>query len=281
MRIGITGSSGFIGSHLLRALKQRRNITVATFQRNSKNSFDAGRLKAFVKNKDLIYHLAGVNRGTDEEILRENVIGTFKLVQSVKANASSARIVFASSVQVYKPDVDRVGENGVAEPASLYGLSKKTAEDIIRLSGLDYVLLRISNVYGPGCRPNYNSVIATFCDRAVRHQPLLINGDGRQGRDFIYIDDLVRALVLAGLQPVKERVFNISSNRLATLRQVVGGIKRECPALQATYQAQAGGPEGNAYNNARFRQLYNWKPKLSLAEGIRHTLRWFEERNPS
>jgi nucleoside-diphosphate-sugar epimerase len=281
MRIGITGASGFIGSHLLRALKQQRNITVSTFQRNSKNSFDASRLKAFVKNKDLIYHLAGVNRGTDEEILRDNIIGTFNLAQSIKANASSARIVFASSVQVYKPDAGRVGEDGAAEPASLYGLSKKAAEDIIRLSGLDYVILRISNVYGPGCRPNYNSVIATFCDRAVRSQPLVINGDGRQGRDFIYIDDLVRALALAGLQPVKERVFNISSNRLATLRQVVGGIKREYPALEATYRARADGPEGNPYNNARFRKLYHWKPKLSLAEGIRHTLRWFEERNSS
>lgn len=282
MRIGITGASGFIGSHLLCALKQRRDVSVSTFQRNGKNPFDASRLKSFVKNKDLIYHLAGVNRGTDEEILHDNVMGTFKLVQAVKAQASSARIVFASSVQVYDPAVKAaVDETGETEPVSLYGLSKKAAEDMIRLSGIDYVVLRLSNVYGPGCRPNYNSVIATFCDRAVRQQPLLIDGDGRQGRDFIYIDDVVQALALAGMQPVQARVFNVSSGRLATLRQVVSGIKRVCPSLEVAYRAQASGPGGNPYNNARFRKLYHWKPKTALAEGIRHTLRWFRERNPS
>lgn len=280
MRIGITGSSGFIGSHLRRALERLPDVAVTTL---SHDENDPNALKSFVKNEDLIYHLAGVNRGTDEEILRDNILRTFDLVEAVKTH-SSARIVFASSAQVYKPGKTGtpLRETNATEPCSLYGLSKKTAEDLMRLTGIDYVVLRLSNVYGPGCRPYYNSVIATLCDRAVQQQPLTINGDGKQGRDFIYIDDVVQALVLAGTKPEKvaQPVFNISSSRITSLRQVVDKIKREISALDVEYKIEAdSGGASYCCDNQRFRKLHKWKPKTSLTEGIRQTLRWFRERN--
>ena len=105
MRIGVTGSSGFLGSHLTTALRQYDDADVHTLQRNSLENFPTiSELSSFVHDLDLIYHVAGVNRGTNEEILRGNVEATFNLIEAIKkSKSSSPRIVFTSSSQVYKP----------------------------------------------------------------------------------------------------------------------------------------------------------------------------------
>ena len=85
MRIGVTGSSGFLGSHLIRALRELPDSEITTLKRNSSGSFpEADKLRSFVHNLDLIYHMGGVNRGTNEEILRGNIESTFNLLEAVK-----------------------------------------------------------------------------------------------------------------------------------------------------------------------------------------------------
>ncbi len=285
MRIGVTGASGFIGSRLVEALRHLPDVSVAPLTRKSRAvALDPGDLEPFVGGKELIFHLGGVNRGSGEEILLGNVVSTFNLLQAVKKSGNPrARIVFASSSQVYK--LDRVAapikESRPAEPGNLYGLCKKTAEDLIRLSGLPFSVLRLSNVYGPGCRADYNSAVATFCDRAVRRQPLTVNGDGKQGRDFVYVDDAVQALILAGTQPPKTGagIFNVSSGKIVALRRVLEQIRRQVPDLRVEYRpaADAGGVS-YCCDNSRFRKTFGWKPRTSPAEGIRNTLLWFQER---
>lgn len=280
MRIGVTGASGFIGGHLIKALAQLPGVTVSPLVRKRKNPPPTlTELEKFVKDKHLIYHLAGVNRGSDEEILSGNILATLRLLVAIKTRGSQdTRIVFASSSQVYKRGKITIKESHATEPESLYGISKKASEDLIRLSGLKHIILRLSNVYGPGCRPDYNSVIATFCDRAVRRLPLTIDGNGKQGRDFIYIDDVVRALVEAGTkkQTSRRAVYNVSSGRVASLRQVIGNIKRAGLGVNIEYQ---NGNAGISYgcDPSRFSRVYAWKPKTSLATGIKHTLSEFEE----
>ncbi|NIQ00716.1 MAG: NAD-dependent epimerase/dehydratase family protein, partial [Nitrospinaceae bacterium] len=104
----------------------------------------------------------------------------------------------------------------------------KSAEDLIRLSGFPHCILRLTNVYGPGTRPHYNSVIGTFCDQAVRGRPVTLHGDGRQGRDFIYIDDVVDALIHAGTASATSRagIFNLSSGKVVSLKQIVTQIRQ-------------------------------------------------------
>ncbi|MBI5428317.1 MAG: NAD-dependent epimerase/dehydratase family protein [Nitrospinae bacterium] len=285
MRIGVTGASGFIGSRLVEALRQLPDVSVSPLTRKSPAAaLDLSDLEPFVRDKELIFHLGGVNRGSDEEILLGNVVSTFNLLQAIKKSGNpGTRIVFASSSQVYKLDrvTAPIKESRSAEPANLYGLCKKTAEDLVRLSGLPYSVLRLSNVYGPGCRPNYNSAIATFCDRAVRRQPLTVNGDGRQGRDFIYVDDAVRALVLAGTRTPKTgaAVFNVSSGKIVALKQVLEQIRRQVPDLRVEYRPAAdSGGVSYCCDNSRFRKTFGWKPRTSLAEGVRNALSWFQER---
>jgi len=280
MRIGVTGASGFIGGHLMNALAELPNATVTPLIRKRKNTPPTlAELKNFVKDKHLIYHLSGVNRGSDEEILCGNILGTLRLLVAVKTYGSpETRIVFASSSQVYKHGKNAFKESHATDPESLYGVSKKSAEDLIRLSGLQHIVLRLSNVYGPGCRPDYNSVIATFCDRAVRRLPLRVDGNGKQERDFIYIDDVVRAFLEAGTrtQATRRAVYNISSGRVASLRQVIGNIKRAGVGVDVEYQNGSAGISLGC-DPSRFRKVYDWKPKTSLSLGIKHTLEGFQE----
>ncbi len=283
MRIGITGASGFIGGHLTNALQTLHGVSVSPLLPKRKSSLPTlVELKNFVTNKDVIYHLAGVNRGSDEEILKGNILGTQHLLLAIKTHGSpQAQVIFASSSQVYQPGKGNglIKESHTTQPESLYGVSKKAAEDLIRLSGLDHTILRLSNVYGPGCRPNYNSVIATFCDRTVKGLPLTINGNGKQGRDFIFIDDVVQAMVLAGTgkQPKKRAVYNISSGRVSSLRQVIGNIKRAGENVNVEYQKTDGG-YSFGYDSSRFQKNYAWQPATSLTAGIKNTLRDFRER---
>lgn len=283
MRIGITGASGFIGSHLLRALNNLPGCTVTAFHRQNKTQPPGlEQLQSFVMDKDLIYHLAGVNRGTEEELIAGNILTTHRLVQAAQSLTNPPRLIFASSSQVYKPSPRApLRETHAAEPASLYGVCKKAAEDLIRLSGLDYTLLRLANVYGPGCRPYYNSVIATFCDRAARKLPLFVNGDGRQGRDFIYIDDVVRAFLPGTNRQGKplRNIFNISSGKVATLRQVMQNIKRNLPHSEVVFQ-KSGTADAPSYccDNSRFMKQYGWKLRTSLRKGVENTLRWAQTK---
>lgn len=281
MRFGVTGASGFIGGDLVKALTRLPGAGVVAFRRSKKKILPGPEdFKTFVRDKDLIFHLAGVNRGDDEEILRGNVFFTCNLLTAIKTHASaSTRIVFASSSQVYKLSgaATAVTEKRAAEPETVYGVSKKTAEDLIRLSGLRHTILRLTNVYGPGGRPDYNSVIATFCDRAVRGRPLRIDGDGRQGRDFIYIDDAVQAFLLAADGNGPQGVFNVASGRVHSLRQIVSRIRKAGFDVQVEVRPQSN-PGGSTpgCDSSRFRKRTGWQPKVSLTAGIQNTLNGFE-----
>tara|TARA_B100000686_G_C16757726_1_gene956626 strand:+ start:216 stop:1058 length:843 start_codon:yes stop_codon:yes gene_type:complete len=273
MRIGLTGASGFIGSRLLAALKGRGQ-TVSAFRRKKNPSLNTSCFRNFVENKDVIYHLAGVNRASDDELITGNLLATLYLIRAIRESGSQARIIFASSSQVYAPEgKSPIRESRPTRPATLYGVAKRAAEDAIRVSGLNYSILRIANVYGPGCRPYYNSVVATFCDRAVRGQPLIIDGEGIQGRDFIYLDDVVEAFYKA--REGKAGIYNIGSGKIVSLRKLVGEIRREVPSLKVEYlkDRDSGNPSYSC-DGSRFMKEYCWKPRTSLRQGVQETLKW-------
>lgn len=280
MRIGVTGASGFIGSHLTNALKKHGKVVALS---RGKSLPSLAQLKSFVTGVELFFHLGGVNRGTDEEILTGNVTATLRLLKAIQRYGEpSARIVFASSAQVYrlKNRVAKISEKSALQPESVYGISKKSAEDLIRISGLPHTILRMTNAYGPGCRPDYNSVATTFCHRAINQIPLEINGLGKQNRDFIYIHDIVRAFVVAGFQkqtPAK-RAYNVSSGRTTSLVKIVKTIKKFEPNLEVKFKP--GADDGISYccDASRYKQDYGWSPQTSLNEGIQQTLKYFGQK---
>ena len=276
-RIGVTGASGFIGSHLVPVLKDYGKVVTLP---RGKALPSLSQLKKFTSGVGLFFHLGGVNRGTDEEILSGNITATSRFIDAVKNYGKpSAQILFASSSQVYRLNKikGKIFESSPLQPESIYGASKKAAEDLIRISGLPYTILRLANVYGPGCRPNYNSVVATFCQKAQKGLPLEINGKGKQSRDFIYVDDVVQAFVLAGFikKKMEGKTYNISSGHMTSLTKIINAIKKNVKGVNVNFKPIAEDSISFCCDASKFKRDYGWKPMTSLSKGIVKSLKYF------
>jgi UDP-2-acetamido-2,6-beta-L-arabino-hexul-4-ose reductase len=173
MKIGITGWRGFIGSHL-----SNRIDNPVLFPGDMRN---LDKVKQFVGQCDRIYHIAGKNRANDGEILANNLVGTGNLVLATKLLGKDVEIVFASSSKVE------------TDPNSEYGMVKLIEESIVR-KARKWCIFRIPNVYGEGCKPFYNSVVATFCWQIAHGEPCMTRQPFAV-REFIYIGDLIVWLI--------------------------------------------------------------------------------------
>lgn len=152
MQIGITGASGFIGSNFVNWLKSN-NAEYSIFEHRLS---DHGKIDAFIRDNDVIVHLAGVNRGNDQDILYANVLGTFHIAACCLE--LKKKLIVAGSEYV----------------GGSYGASKKLALRIVeefRPLGLSAYYLCIPNVYGPGCKPSYNSFVSTVLDAIATKKP--------------------------------------------------------------------------------------------------------------
>lgn len=182
--IGITGANGFIAEHL------RVQLGAAGFHIKTagRSEFaDPRQLQAFVTGCDAIVHLAGVNRAEESKIFDANVAITQTLIDALISSRSTPHVLFSSSTQ-------RAAENP-------YGLAKQECERRLEAWGRDcgaaVTSLIIPNVYGPGCRPFYNSVVATFCHQLARGESVQITTDRKVS--FVWVNDLVK-LVLKELR---------------------------------------------------------------------------------
>jgi UDP-2-acetamido-2,6-beta-L-arabino-hexul-4-ose reductase len=173
----VTGSRGFIGKNLLEGLQRTKNIAVKTFDRGEPMS----KLGDVLQEAEVIYHLAGVNRPKDEREFAEVNAGlTGEIIAILKKIGKSPMIVFASSSQV---DLDNP-----------YGKSKKAAEEALvafrKKTGARVVIYRLTGVFGKWSRPNYNTVVATFCHNIARGLDITIS-DRQKELTLVYIDDVV------------------------------------------------------------------------------------------
>lgn len=180
MKVLVTGSKGFIGSNLVYRLCELKH---EVFEYDIGSSDDG--LKQHIQEADWIVHLAGVNRPlTSEEFRDGNVNLTKKIIDYVVETGSHAPVIFSSSTQ--------------ATQSNPYGISKKQAEDSLfeftRTTGHPVYVFRLYNAFGKWCRPNYNSVVATFCHNVATGLPLRIN-ESAPPIDFVYIDDICNSFL--------------------------------------------------------------------------------------
>ena len=181
MNILVTGANGFIGKNLISHLSEERQFSVSTFTKD--NSLDE--LPQKLRHADFVFHLAGVNRPQeDAEFLVGNSALSKVLADAVMDLNCKIPIVFSSSVQ--------------SEMDNAYGRSKRQAEeDLLALRekhGVPVTVFRLPNVFGKWARPNYNSVVATFCHNISRRLPIQIN-DPQASLNLVYIDDVISHFV--------------------------------------------------------------------------------------
>ena len=285
LSIGITGSHGFIGSHISKALKKTGKYDLVLFDREKNDLLCKESLKAFVSERNVIFHFAGANRDTNENIIRINVLGTLNLLEAIKEYGNKkVKFIFISSIQIYTPSFSNSAfkeEDINSMPGTIFGLSKLTAEKTIDLYDIDSIIFRVSNVYGPCSRPFYNSVIATFCYLIANNNPIQINGDGKQKRDFIFISDVVDALIkLIDHKEGQKELFNMGSGKLTSLNQVISIIGEiSGKNIKVKYVSDTKRTSGWVLTNQKkIQSKLKWKPKVNLEDGLKETYLYFKKQ---
>ncbi|MGB3681001.1 MAG: NAD-dependent epimerase/dehydratase family protein [Rubrobacteraceae bacterium] len=238
---------------------------------------------------DVIVHLAantGVGPSIDDPRADclTNVIGTLNYLEAARHN-KSGRFVFASSGAPVGEVEPPIHEELAPHPASPYGASKLSGEGYCsaynRTFGVETVALRFGNVYGPGSG-HKNSVVAKFVKRALDGEALEVYGDGTQTRDFIYIDDLIRAVRLAAVtEGVGGETFQIATNAETTVGELAGKL---VPILEASgtsgVEVRRAAPlfkevMRNYSDTSKARRMLGWRSEYKLEEGLWKTVEWF------
>lgn len=304
----ITGGGGFIGSHLVdRLLETGYTVRVldnfSTGRRSNLRHTRAhielieGDLRALdtvrqaVRAVEVVFHqgaLASVPRSVDDPHASNavNVEGTLHVLLAAR-DAGVRRVVVASSSSVYgdTPTLPKV-ETMPTQPRSPYAISKLAAEQytcvFASLYGLETVALRYFNVFGPRQDPSsqYAGVIARFCTAALRGQPYMVQGDGLQSRDFTYVEDVVRANLLASSAPdVAGQVFNIACSQRITLLDMIAILNRLVGRdIPIQHDAPRSGDVRHSLADiSKARRLLGYTPEVDFASGMAHTLAWYRD----
>ena len=238
---------------------------------------------------DVVYHTAANPRVqySVEHPVESHEENTYKSIALFKVAAdSSTRVVFSSSSAIYgEPESIPTGENTTKNPESPYGLQKLHCEHYLKmfesLFDLKSVSLRYFNVYGPrayGDSP-YATAIAAWCHAIHDGRPLRSDGDGSQTRDLVYVDDVVRANLLAGsCEDIRGAVrLNIASGESYSNNEILGMLKKKFGDLEITHAPARPGDVQNTLGTTNdAREIINFETKITLTEGLEKTIEWWK-----
>ena len=317
----ITGGCGFLGTSLIKELSKNSEnsfrildnlsvgtkedlIEVITFDevtRDNITDLKKGQCQLVVgdirdeqicldtaENMDVIIHFAA-NTGVPDSVnnprldMESNVIGTFNILEAARTNQVK-RFVFASSGAPAGEVEPPIHEELPPHPVSPYGASKLAGEGYCsayyKTFKIETISLRFGNVYGPRSK-HKSSVVAKFIRHALQGNSVEIYGDGSQTRDFIYINDLVDAVINAAtIQDIGGETFQIATEKETTLNELVDimkpALKDKSIILDVIYKEKRIGDVMRNYSDTtKAEKLLLWKAQTSLEEGIEHTLNWF------
>ncbi len=296
----ITGAAGFLGSHLANQLAreghQVRGLDDLStgdphvldpdvhFTRGDVN--DRPKLWTLLQEVDCVYHLAA-RISVPESMLypREynisNVGGTVSLMEALR-DVGIRRVVLASSGAIYgEQDIQPLTEGQTPRPRSPYAVSKLAAEYYVstigKLWGIETVALRIFNAYGPGqhLTASHPPVVPYFLHQATREGTLIIHADGNQTRDYVYVDDVICAMVAAATAPnLNGLVINVGSGVETSLRALAKLVLDVTGShANVVYNAQTSGGVSRLCSDLTLaEQKLNYRPAIRLEEGLRLTL---------
>jgi UDP-glucose 4-epimerase len=312
----VTGGLGFIGSNLARRLQAMgARVTVVdsmipeyggnlhnlhdlsgVVRINISDVRDAHSLRHLVQQQDYLFNLAGQTSHLDsmenpENDLEINCKAQLTILETCRRYNPGIRIVFASTRQVYgRPQYLPVDEKHPLVPVDVNGVNKIAGEMYhllyAQVYGIPATCLRLTNTYGPRMRIKdaRQTFLGIWIRRLLEGAPVLVYGDGRQLRDFSYVDDTVEGMLLAAASPATiGRAFNLGADERFTLRDVAEMMVRLHGA--GRYEIVPFPPErkaidiGDYYTDDRlFRQVAGWRPQVGLADGLARTLAYYRER---
>jgi UDP-glucose 4-epimerase len=303
MRVLVTGGAGFIGSHVVDRLLAEGHVVSALDNLSSGRpellnpaaplhvaDIRSTRLDDVFRaaRPEAIVHLAAqpaVPRSVVDPLFDAsvNVLGTINLLAAAQ-RAGVERVVYTSSGGAGYGDTDVLPtpEDHPSRGASPYGVSKVTAERYLdcwsALTGTPALTLRLANIYGPRQNPlGEAGVVAIFCHRLVHGERCLINGDGEQTRDYVYVEDVADAAARAVARPEATGGINIATGVETTVNQLYRTLAE---AAKVTVPAQYGparpGEQRRSVLDARLAtRVLDWTPATSLGEGLAKTFRYF------
>ena len=296
-RIVVTGGAGFIGSHIVDALIPENDVTVL-------DDFSSGRmenllgaaghrivrgsvtrpsqLRLVFRDADVVFHLAArpsvpASVADPRGSSRVNLDGTLNVLEAAR-DAGVKKVVFSSSCAVYGDASPPVKETAIPRPKSPYAIQKLAAEHYCQnfheLYGLGTVCLRYFNVFGPRQDPGsqYAAVVPVFFRDLVQNGNVTIFGDGRQTRDFIFVDDVVRANILAAEKKDAEgAVLNIATGKgtgVNTLAKVIAGLS-ERPLVVKKAPPREGDITYSYADISWAKKFLGFRPATTLSAGLR------------
>ncbi|HZS12126.1 MAG TPA: SDR family oxidoreductase [Nitrospirales bacterium] len=302
MKILVTGGAGFIGSHLVdRLLEEGHEVVVvdnlSTGKRRNINKeaefykldITSSRLDQVFRRERpaMVMHLAAqidVRRSVDNPVLdaQINILGTLNVLQAAVQHGTRKAIFASSGGAIYgEQESFPAPETHATTPLSPYGIGKLTGEHYLgyfqRISGIQCVSLRFANVYGPRQDPHGEAgVVAIFTQKMLSGDQPIINGNGRQTRDFVFVEDVVEA-ILAAMGKDVTGVYNVGTGRETSVNDLFRMLVEltGCGFKSQHGPAKKGEQARSVIDPTRIRQSLGWDPRVGLQEGLKRTVEFF------
>ncbi len=295
----VTGGSGFIGSHLVDALVERGVVvTVVDWKdplpthKNEKATYKTCDIRSadvediiVAAAPDVVFHLAAHINDRDSVVnpvmnAEHNELGSIRVFQAAK-RAKVSSIVLTSTCAVYGLQELPIHESARPQPRTPYGISKFSAEAYLEAcdlnDGIHTVALRFTNVYGPRQMGNAESgAIAIFTEKLLANQSPFLNDDGSTTRDYVYVGDVVRALLLAS-ESSASGVYNVGTGREVSTSDAFALVQRAVGTdIAATPRPEVrDAVKRMALDISTTQRVLGWAPEMPLEEGIVHTVAWY------
>ena len=305
MKILVTGGAGFIGSHIVDALAAEGHAVVVVDDLSmgcrehvhTKAKFVQLDIRSehlrtlFVEHRfDVVMHHAAqmdVRKSVEDPLFDAsvNVLGTLNILECCIATGVQQCIFASTGGAIYgEQEYFPADENHPTLPLSPYGVTKLTAEKYLHayhaIYGLNYVSLRYANVYGPRQNPHGEAgVVAIFTSKILAGEQPIINGDGTQTRDYVYVDDVVKANMCA-LHYAKCGIFNIGPGVETSVNELVSDLKEFTGSAYHEHHGHAkkGEQQRSVISYRQAQHALGWQPKVKLREGLMQTVESFKQQ---
>ena len=292
----VTGGAGFVGSNLTEHLLKighkvvvldnfisgqkknlhdhNKNLKIIKVDISSSKNLD----KYFIK-ADYVFHLAGLAEiipsiKNPKKYFINNVIGTLNVVEAAK-KANIKKLIYAASSSCYgSPKKFPTTENDKIDIKHPYGMTKFLGEEIVlkyaSIFKMPNISFRFFNVYGPrlNLSGQYSAVFGNFLKQKASNKPLTIVGDGKQTRDFIHVEDLIKAFIKVAKSKLENKIYNLGSGKETSINNIAdlfGGKKTFIPK-------RPNEPRRSLANISKIKKDINWRPVITISEGVKRLL---------